>query len=144
MAHALWFNKHVHHVEMLARQLTGLEEPAELSWLNTITVEVGADIGEAIDSLDDYGPNAQEAVMAVLLADELADDINIAVQLQHQPMASDNLEPSTSEMENHTDPGTDCQDIVDDSDMDIEATEAMVVEGSAAPVPTIIDWSEIV
>jgi hypothetical protein len=62
--------------------------------------------------------------VADLLADELADDVDAAVQLQH-------LEPSTSEMdsEDHTDPGTDCQD----SDMDIlveTAKDTMVVECS--------------
>jgi hypothetical protein len=141
MAHSLRFDEHVRRAEALARQLTGMEEPAELLWLNTVTVEGGADVGEVIDSLDVYDPNAQEAVMADLLADELEDDTDVAVQLQHQLMASDNLEPSTSETEDHTDQGTDRQDAVDDFDMDTEAAEAMVVEGSgppqSAPVPTV-------
>ena len=148
MAHALRFDEHVCHAEVLARRLTGVEESAELLWLKTVTVEAGADVGEAMDAPDDRDPDAQEAVMADLLADELADDFYPAAQSQHQPMASDNLEPSTSDTEDHTDPGTDSQDIVDDSDTDMEVVEdAMVIEGSGLQsmhVPIVIDWSEMV
>jgi hypothetical protein len=148
MAHALRFDEHVRHAEMLARRLTGVEEPAEFLWLNTITVDIGADVGEAIESLDDYD-NAEEAVMADLLADELEDDIDPVGQLQHQAIASHNPEPSSiSDMEDHIDPESGFVD-VDDSDIDMEVVEdAIVIDGSgppqSAPVPTVIDWSDMV
>ena len=123
-----------------------MEEPAELLWLNTITVEAGTDIGEGMDTPDYGDPNAQEAVMADLLADELGDDPELPTMLEDlEPY----LEPSTDKMEDHTDTAiTTYQHIVDD-DSDIEVTkDTMDVDVSEPPqpiaVPTTVDWSEMV
>jgi hypothetical protein len=144
MAHGLRFDEHVRRAGMLARRITGVEEPAELLWLNAVTVEAGADIGEIMDT-PDGDPDAQEAVMADFLADELGDDPELPTTLEDL-----GLEPS---MEGHTDAVvTAYQDIIDNdsgSDTDIEVIEdAMDVEVSEPPrpisVPTTVIWSEMV
>lgn len=140
MAHGLRFDEHVRHAKMLARRITGVEEPAELLWLNAITVEGGADVGEMIDT-PDGDPDAQEALMADFLADELGDDPEL-------PTTLEDLGPELS-IEDHTDSAITADQNDSEFDTDEEVIEdAMDVEVSELPqlisVQTTVIWSEMV
>ena len=154
MAHALRFDEHVRNAEMLARRLSGVEDPAEFVWLNAVTVEDCADIEEVLGILDEHNPDAQEVVMADLLADELCYDrdneppprqpesptvLDPMDDINSKPMAVQSLLAA-------------CQDLNEnnDSDTDISVVEAtMDIEVSTppphpAPVSTVVEWSEVV
>ncbi|KIL57472.1 hypothetical protein M378DRAFT_16228 [Amanita muscaria Koide BX008] len=162
MAQALRFDEHVCSAEALAQRLTGVEEPTELLWLNPVTIEAGGDVGEAMDTSDECDPDAQEAVMADLLADEIGDDVELAVlgQSLHQSVTvPEYLESSVNGMEDCPDTrwGLDGASAIDvgqdmdldnDSESDIEVVELedvmdVVLSEPTQPVSMVVDWSEM-